>query len=245
MPVARIHAKEILAVHLSAWKAITLSSLVWSALVLDVLLLVSLESMLEYLNILTGSRLIWKMAVEAHLHPQPLDPQPLDHPQPLLLPQALDAEAQIGLVIISAMTKTTMLTATLMVVTAVEMMSTHNIAVLVNVLKVPLLPLPLLLQQPLRLLPPEVANSKIGLVTISVMMETTMPNATLMVVTVVVLMSTQLSAAFANAMKYVETHNGKVTTSVMMKTTMLDATLMGVTVVVKMSILPIAPTVLA
>jgi len=78
-----------------------------------------------------------------------------------------------------------------------------------------------------------------------VMMETTMPNATLMVVTVVVLMSTQLSAAFANAMKYVETHNGKVTTSVMMKTTMLDATLMGVTVVVKMSILPIAPTVLA
>ena len=72
-----------------------------------------------------------------------------------------------------------------------------------------------------------------------------MPNATLMVVTVVVLMSTQLSAAFANVMKYVETHNGKVTTSVMMKTTMLDATLMGVTVVVKMSILPIAPTVLA
>merc|ERR1711860_196680 len=124
-------------------------------------------------------------------------------------------------------------------------MSTHNIAVLVNVLKVPLLPLPLLLQQPLRLLPPEVANSKIGLETISVMMETTMPNATLMVVTVVVLMSTQLSAAFANAMKYVETHNGKVTTSVMMKTTMLDVTSMAVTVVAKLSTSLIATNVSA
>ena len=96
-----------------------------------------------------------------------------------------------------------------------------------------------------RLLPPEVANSKIGLVTISVMMETTMPNATLMVVTVVVLMSTQLSAAFANVMKYVETHNGKVTTSVMMKTTMLDVTSMAVTVVAKLSTSLIATNVSA
>jgi len=243
-PVARIHAKETLAVHLYAWKAITLSSLVWSALVLDVLLLVSLESMLEYLNILTGSRLIWKMAVEAHLHPQPLD-----HPQPLLLPQALDAEAQIGLVIISAMTKTTMLTATLMVVTAVEMMSTHNIAVLVNVLKVPLLPLPLLLQQPLRVQSTEHVKFLNGLGTISATMETTMLNVVLMVVIVAVMMSTHNIALLVNVLKnpqkVVETHNGKVTTSVMMKTTMLDATLMGVTVVVKMSILPIAPTVLA
>ena len=92
---------------------------------------------------------------------------------------------------------------------------------------------------------PEVANSKIGSVTISVMTETTMPNATLMVVTVVVLMSTQLSAAFANAMKYVETHNGKVTTSVMMKTTMLDVTSMGVIVVAKLSTSLIATNVSA
>merc|ERR550532_2862561 len=122
------------------------------------------------------------MAVEAHLHPQPLD-----HPQPLLPPQA-DAETQIGLVIISAMTKTTMLTATLMVVTAVEKMSTHNIAVLVNVLKVPLLPLPLLLQQPLRS-PHKVVETHNGKVTTSVMMKTTMLDATLMGVTVVVKMS--------------------------------------------------------
>merc|ERR1711953_962089 len=104
---------------------------------------------------------------------------------PLLLPQALDAEAQIGLVIIFAMMKTTMLNATLMVVIAVEMMSTHNIALLVNVLKVPLLPLlPLLLPQA-----PD-AEAQIGLVIIFAMMKTTMLNATLMVVTAVVMMST-------------------------------------------------------
>jgi len=92
---------------------------------------------------------------------------------PLLLPQALDAEAQVGLVIIFAMMKTTMLNATLMVVTAVEMMSTHNIALLVNVLKNP----------------QKVVETHNGKVTTSVMMKTTMLDATLMGVTVVVKMS--------------------------------------------------------
>merc|ERR1712113_178455 len=132
------------------------------------------ESTLESPSIFPGSKLTWKVAVEAHLlH--------LDHPQqPPLLLQALDVEAHNGKVIISAMMKTTMLNAHLMVVTVVEMMSTHNIALLVNVLKVPPLPLlpQLLLPQALRLLEPNDANSKIGLATISVMMETTMLDAT-------------------------------------------------------------------
>merc|ERR1711953_915736 len=93
------------------------------------------------------------------------------------------------------------------------------------------------------LLEPEDANSKIGLATISAMMATTMLDATLMVVTVVVMMSTWAIAASVNALKYVEIHNGKVTISVMMKTTMLDATSMAVIVVVKLSTSLIAPNV--
>merc|ERR1711983_254093 len=164
MPEARIPAKEILVVHLSAWKMVTQSSLVWSASVLDVLWLITLESTLESPSIFPGSKLIWKVAVEAHLlH---LD----HHQQPLLLLQALDVEAHNGKVIISAMMKTTMLNAHLMVVTVVEMMSTHNIALLVNVLKVPPLPLP----QALRV--QEVVSLLNGLETTSATMETTMLN---------------------------------------------------------------------
>merc|ERR1711993_18554 len=126
----------------------------------------------------------WKVVVEVHLlH--------LDHPQqPLLLLQALDVEAHNDKVIISAMMKTTMLNAHLMGVTVVEMMSTHNIALLVNVLKVPPLPLlpPLLLPQALRV--QEVVSLLNGLETISAMMEITMLNVALMAVIVVVMMST-------------------------------------------------------
>merc|ERR1712111_322480 len=140
----------------SAWKMVTQSSLVWSASVLDVLWLITLESTLESPSIFPGSKLIWKVAVEAHLlH--------LDHPQqPLLLLQALDVEAHNGKVIISAM------------------MTTHNIALLVNVLKVPPLPLlpPLLLPQALRV--QEVVSLLNGLETTSATMETTMLNVVLM-----------------------------------------------------------------
>jgi len=180
-------------VHLSAWKMVNQSSLVWSASVLDVLWLITLESTLESPSIFPGSEPIWKVAVEAHLlH--------LDHPQqPLLLLQALDVEAHNGKVIISAMMKTTMLNAHLMVVTVVEMMSTHNIALLVNVLKVPPLPLlpPLLLPQALRV--QEVVSLLNGLETTSATMETTMLNVVLTAVIVVVMMSTKPIVALVNA----------------------------------------------
>merc|ERR1712045_1042888 len=78
------------------------------------------------------------------------------------------------------MMKTTMLNAHLMVVTVVEMMSTHNIALLVNVLKVQPLPLlpPLLLPQALRV--QEVVSLLNGLETTSARMETTMLDVTSM-----------------------------------------------------------------
>merc|ERR1712141_637688 len=111
----------------------------------------------------TSSMPTWK--VPPLPHPVHLDQLLLLHPplldQLLLLPQ-LDVEAQIGLVIIFAMMKTTMLNATLMVVIAVEMMSTHNIVLLVNVLRNP----------------QKAVETHNGKVTTSVMMKTTMLDAT-------------------------------------------------------------------
>merc|ERR1712026_577480 len=164
---------EILVVHLSAWKVETLSSLVLSALELDVLWLITLEFTLELPSIFPGSEPTWKVVMETHLHHQPKDP-PKD---PLKL---LDLVLIIGLVTTSVMTKTTMLLANLMEVIAVETMLTPNTALLANVWKQPLLPPPLLRNQPM-----VVVKSLNGKEMVGVMMETTMLVAALMVETAV------------------------------------------------------------
>jgi len=120
MQEARIPVKVTLVDHWFVRKMVLLSSLVLSVGVLVVLHPTILESMDVSLLSWISSMPTWK--VPPLLHPVHLDQLLLLHPplldQLLLLPQ-LDVEAQIGLVIIFAMMKTTMLNATLMVVIAV------------------------------------------------------------------------------------------------------------------------------
>merc|ERR1711894_360213 len=174
-------AKEIQVVHLFVTTMVMLLLLVLSVGAMDVLLPTILEYMPEPHLPFPGFRIVWDHVPELP-HPHLLHHLP-PHPHPLVL-QVMDVETLHGKVTIIAMTKTTMQIVNMMVEIAVEMMSTPNTALHVNVwipmnnlLKLPL-NLPLNLQKMLV----DLLN---GLVIVTVMMKITMKNVAGMVEIVV------------------------------------------------------------
>jgi len=199
---------------------------------LDVLCLIILEFTLESLLSLIGSNPTWEEMLQI------LQAQLKPHHQVIVL-------FHPGKEMVSVMMKTTPLHANMMVVIAVVMTSTPNIALPVNVLNhhQPLYHPPLLH-------PHQVVNAPFqhGKETTFVMMKTTPLDAIMTVVIAVVMRSTPNIALLVNVLNHhqpplhhpvvmtVPFQPGKETTFVMMKTTLLDAILMVVIAVVMMSI---------